>query len=119
MSNWIVARRNPVKRPRPCYYCGKPGHFWMRCRALLEKLKAGGFAGRLDGGNRSYGNSPQRGPVATTGPTIQSMVPRASRADRARKYPKETSPALEIAHRAWSRETEPGRSGDRHYVPTQ
>ena len=30
---------------RPCYFCGKPGHFWGQCRALLEQLKSRGFTG--------------------------------------------------------------------------
>ena len=30
---------------KPCYYCGKGGHFWSTCRALLEKLRERGFKG--------------------------------------------------------------------------
>ena len=48
---------NQTGAPRPCYFCGKPGHFWMRCRALMDKLRERGFTGRVpDRTNRQGGS---------------------------------------------------------------
>ena len=45
---------------RPCYFCGKPGHFWMECRALLEKLRERGYRGSMpNSGKRPPANNDQ------------------------------------------------------------
>ena len=45
---------------RPCYYCGKPGHFWMKCRALIEKLRERGFSGRAPDRSGGFKGNPGR-----------------------------------------------------------
>ena len=48
-----------------CYFCGDPGHYWMKCPALLRKLRERGFKGSFDysrGYNRSGNDRPGRPP---------------------------------------------------------
>ena len=45
---------------RPCYFCGKQGHFWLKCPELLERLRSRGYQGALPGPQRR--NSFRSGP---------------------------------------------------------
>ena len=50
---------------KPCFFCGKGGHFWTTCNLLINKLRENGFRGTAllksirPSGDRTYGN---RGP---------------------------------------------------------
>ena len=48
-----VFRRFPQARNRgSCFYCGRQGHMWSRCRQLLERLRKNGMQSRRPQGQR-------------------------------------------------------------------
>ena len=97
----------PNGAPRPCYFCGKPGHFWLQCVSLLQKLRDGGFTGRYPtgAGPRPYGFPPQRGAYRPRG--VYRGCMRAPFQQRNALSAPPRMPMLKDANTRSSQETQP------------